>query len=136
MFCHQAPLRENLNALKNTNIVIINGEKNISFEEKILKINNNLDIYYSYYKPLNIDQFKDHKLLALAGIGNPENFFDLLDKNGLIVKKKLIYPDHHEFNKDEIRDIINISKNEKLKIVMTEKIFLNSTILSLKVLIT
>ena len=28
------PLRENLNALKNTNIVIINGEKNISFRRK------------------------------------------------------------------------------------------------------
>ena len=57
------PLRENLVALKNTQIVIINGGKNERFEKKILGINNKLDIFYSYYRPLNIKQFTNKKFL-------------------------------------------------------------------------
>ena len=44
------PLRENLNSIKNAQIIIINGDKNLRFEKKILGINNNIDIYYSKYK--------------------------------------------------------------------------------------
>ena len=42
-------------------IILINGEKNLNFEKKILKINKNLKIFYSYYKPINIDEFKNKK---------------------------------------------------------------------------
>ena len=38
------PLRENLSSLLNANIVLINGKKDQDFEEKILKINKNLEI--------------------------------------------------------------------------------------------
>ena len=81
------PLRENLNSLKNINIVVINGNKNKSFEEKILKINNKLKIFYSSYKPINLGDFKNKRLLAIAGIGNPENFFSLIEQNNLNVQK-------------------------------------------------
>ena len=69
------PLRETLNALKNANIVIINGDKDKYFERKILNVNKKLEVFYSSYIPLNINEFKNKKLLAIAGIGNPENFF-------------------------------------------------------------
>ena len=72
------PLRENLSSLKDVHIVVINGEKDKNFEQKILKINNNIDIFYSHYSPVEIDKFKNKRLLAVAGIGNPENFFRLL----------------------------------------------------------
>ena len=117
------PLRENLGALKNINIILINGGKVPKFEEKLLKINKNLEIYYSSYKPLNIDRFKNHNLLAVAGIANPENFFMLLEKNNLNIKEKLTYPDHDRFTKNQIQNIIENAKRKKLKIVMTEKDF-------------
>jgi tetraacyldisaccharide 4'-kinase len=117
------PLRERLSSLKKADIVIINGEKDKIFEDKILKINNNLKIFYSFYKPINIDEFKNKRLLAIAGIGNPENFFDLLKKNNLNIEKKLIFPDHYNFSKKEIKKIIEQSKKDKLKIIMTEKDF-------------
>ena len=41
------PLRENLSSLKNADVILINGKKNINFEKKILKINKNLEIFYS-----------------------------------------------------------------------------------------
>ena len=70
------PLRENFTSLKDSDIVLINGRKDLKFEEKIHKVNKKLEIYYSFYKPININEFKNHKLLALAGIANPENFLN------------------------------------------------------------
>ncbi len=117
------PLRENLNSLKNINIVVINGNKNKSFEEKILKINNKLKIFYSSYKPINLGDFKNKRLLAIAGIGNPENFFSLIEQNNLNVQKKIIYPDHYKFSKKEFKNIINEADKKDYEIIMTEKDF-------------
>ena len=117
------PLRENLNALKNVGIVLINGNKNPHFEEKLLKINKKLEIYYSYYKPENLEIFKNQNLLVLAGIANPENFFQLLEKYNLKVKEKLVFPDHYRFSESEIQKIVQEADRKKLKIIMTEKDF-------------
>ena len=117
------PLRESLNAIANVDLVLINGDKDEQFEKKLLKINRKLKILYSYYKPTNIEEFKNHNLLALAGIANPENFFKLLEKNNLIIREKLIFPDHYKFDKKEIKNIIEKAERNNLKIVMTEKDF-------------
>ena len=117
------PLRENLNALKNVDIVLINGNKNPHFEEKVLKINKKLEIYYSYYKPENLEIFKNQNLLVLAGIANPENFFQLLEKYNLKVEEKLVFPDHYRFSESEIQKIVQEADRKKLKIIMTEKDF-------------
>ncbi len=115
------PLRESLGALRNANILIINGDKNLDFEQKILKIQKNLKIYYSNYKPLNIQEFKDKRLLVISGIGNPENFFKILKDNQLNVQKKMVYPDHYEFTKNEMLKIVEHAKKNDFQIVMTEK---------------
>ena len=115
------PLRESLSSLQRAQIILINGEKNIEFEDKILKINKNLDIFYSDYYPINLNQFKNKKLLAIAGIGNPENFFRLIEKNNLKIHKKLIFPDHYLFSKIEIENIMNEAKSKGCQIIMTEK---------------
>ena len=115
------PLREKLTALKEANIVIINGDKNLKFEQKIFNINKNIEIFYSLYKPLNIDKFKNKKLFAIAAIGNPENFFKILENNNLLVEKKKIYPDHYIFSKNEVRKIFEDAKKENFELIMTEK---------------
>ena len=115
------PLRENLSSLKNVDIILINGIKNIRFEKKILHINQNLKIFYSQYKPVNIKQFKNKKLLAIAGIGNPDNFFNLIKENNLNIKKQLAFPDHYLFTKPEIQNIIKEANNKNYQIIMTEK---------------
>ena len=74
------PLRESLNSLKNAHLVLINGEKDELFEKKILNINKNLHIVYSNYSHKNLNKFRNKKLLAFAGIGNPKNFFKLLGR--------------------------------------------------------
>jgi len=115
------PLRESLNSLNNADIVLINGKKDNKFEEKILNINKNLKIFYSYYKMVDINHLKNKSLLVIAGIGNPENFFQLIEQNNLKIYKKIIFPDHHKFSKIEIQNIINEAENKNCKIIMTEK---------------
>ena len=115
------PLRETLYTLKNADIVLINGYKVQDFENKILNINKKIEIFYSSYKPTNLEEFKNKKLLAIAGIGNPENFFQTIEKNNLDISKKIIFPDHYEFSRNEIQNIIDEAKSNNYQIIMTEK---------------
>ena len=115
------PLRENISSIKSVNIVIINGNKNKEFEKKILGINNSLKIFYSNYKPLNIEEFEDKKLLAISGIGNPENFFIFFRDNNLDLQETLVYPDHYQFSKYEMQKIIDRANKCNYQIIMTEK---------------
>ena len=115
------PLREGLKSLNKANIILINGKKDKNFEDKVLSINKDLEIFYSNYRPLNIDKFKGKKLFAVAGIANPNNFFQLIEENGLTIEKKLIFPDHYEFTRAEIEEIMQEAKDKNYQIVMTEK---------------
>ena len=76
---------------------------------------------YTKYIPSNVTQFKNKGLLAFAGIGNPENFFDILKINNLNVQKTLSFPDHYKFDKLELQKIIDDSIKNNLQIITTEK---------------
>jgi len=115
------PLRESINAIKKTQIVLINGNKNELFEKKILSVSNKVKIFYSKYIPTNIEEFKNKKLFAFAGIGNPNNFFKLLTENNLSVHKKVSFPDHYEFSKSEIQKMIDESLKNNFQLITTEK---------------
>ena len=121
MVIPSGPLREGLSALEDAQVVIINGKKSLEFEQKILQYNKNLNIFYSKYYPVNSNEFKKKKLLAVAGIANPKNFFDLLLQEGLEIKKKMIFPDHYQFKESEIINIVKYAKERNLQILMTEK---------------
>jgi len=115
------PLREPLSSLKNVQIMVINGKINKNFEEKIKDVSSNINIYYSAYIPTNLDQFIGQNLLAFAGIGNPNNFFKLLEENNLKVLKKISFPDHYDYSEKELNDLVNFSTKNNLKIITTEK---------------
>ena len=115
------PLRESMSSIKRAHIIIINGNRNKQFEKKILNITNKIKIFYSRYIPTNINEFKNKKLIAFAGIGNPDNFFQLLTENKLDLKKKISYPDHYRFSKVEIEQLVKDSEKNKLELITTEK---------------
>ena len=118
------PLREPLEGVKNADIIVINGDKKPEFEKKLKNVSNNIKIFYSKYK-LNIKKLNKKKnYLAFAGIGNPVNFFNLLKKKNIKVKKTLSFPDHYNFSKDELTKICKIAEENKLEILTTEKDYL------------
>src|SRR6056300_297795 len=117
------PLREPLRALRRSQIILINGKKNEDFENKIKSINDKINIFYSKYIAQNSNKFLNENILAFAGIGNPENFFDLLKENNINVEKKISFPDHYNYSKKELDKLLKISKENNLKLLTTEKDF-------------
>ena len=115
------PLREDLSALKRAHCVVIKGKKNNNIEEKILNKNSKIKIFYTNYKAQNIDNFKSKKVIAFAGIGNPENFFNLLKDNNINILKEKKFPDHHNYSENELQNLIDESRDNNAILVTTEK---------------
>ena len=115
------PLRESLSALKRANCVVINGEKNRDIENKIFSKNKEIKIFYAKYRAKNISEFKNKKVIAFAGIGNPENFFDLLKDNKIDIKEEIKFPDHHEYSEETLENLINKAKENNNILLTTEK---------------
>ena len=115
------PLRESLGSVKDSQIIIINGSQDNNFEKLIYKYNKDVLIYYSKYIPTNIEFFKNKKILAFAGIGNPENFYKVLSDYGLKVEKKISFPDHYKFKNAELNNIVLEAKKNNYQIITTEK---------------
>ena len=114
------PLRQTFQSIKQAECVVINGTKNLEFEDKIKKINENIKIFYSKYKIKNLDKFKNKKVLAFAGIGNPSNFFELLKKNNINVKETISYPDHYNYSEEDYGFLIK-KKEQDVLLATTEK---------------
>ena len=56
-----------------------------------------------------------------CGIGNPQEFEKTLLKNKFKIKKKIIFPDHYEISRKEIKIIKETAKKKGLNIITTEK---------------
>ncbi len=115
------PLRESLSALKRANCVVINGEKNLDIENKIFSKNKEIKIFYAKYKTQNINEFKNKKVIAFAGIGNPENFFNLLKDNKIDIVEEIKFPDHHKYSEETLENLINKTKENNTILLTTEK---------------
>ena len=115
------PLREKLNALKRCNYVFINGNQNLEFEKTINKFNPEIKVFYTQYKLASLDDIINRKVLAFAGIGNPENFFDLLKNNNIEIAEVLNFPDHYNFKKIDILNLNKKAKELNACLVTTEK---------------
>ena len=115
------PLREKLSSIKKSQIVVINGNENKNFENKLKKIFKDINIFYSRYISEIPKEFNNKKFLAFAGIGNPENFFDTLREYGLNVTKSKIFPDHYSYKKNEIENLLDLANKNKLDLITTEK---------------
>ncbi len=117
------PLRQSLKSISNCDLVIINGKKDDLFEVKLKKYNPELKFIYYEYTTKNLDEFRNKKLIAFAGIGNPENFFELLKNNGLNVIKEIKYPDHYHYSKKDLNYLIRLRDKYQAKLITTEKDF-------------
>ena len=115
------PMREDLSALKNADLVVINGEKNKNIENKILSKNEKIKIFYTNYEPQNITEFQNKQIIAFAGIGNPENFFNLLEINKLNIIEKVKFPDHHKYSEKELENLLSKIKKNTSILLTTEK---------------
>jgi tetraacyldisaccharide 4'-kinase len=107
------PLREQVTRLQTVDLVIVNG---VPEEENEFSMLMEGDIAVNLVT-------KEEKLLtdfnwipshAIAGIGNPNRFFDLLEQKKISIETHA-FPDHYQFTETDI------SFNDDKPILMTEK---------------
>lgn len=118
------PLREKLSSLKKYDAVFlkVNNRRKENIEELIKKNNPNIKIFNTRYKPINLQKFNsEKKYLIFSGIGTPQNFKKILQKNNINVIDELIYPDHFNYKKSDIENIKERAKRIGAKIITTEK---------------
>ena len=121
------PMREKISSLKRFDAVFLNGNSTNfeKIEKQIKNINLDIKIFKTFYKVLNIETYNlDSKYLIFSGIGDPFSFKDILVENKFNVVREMIFPDHYDYNLDDLEKIQNIAKNENLKIITTEKDFM------------
>ena len=118
------PLRENLSALKRANCVVINGEKNRYIENKIFSKNKEIKVFYAKHRAQNINKFKNNKIIAFAGIGNPDNFFNLLKDNNIDILEEISFPDHYDYSDKKLENLMKKAKEKNTVLLTTEKDYL------------
>ena len=118
------PLREKITNLKYYKNICLNGnlENLDKLKKEIFNINKNINIHIGKYKLINLNEMdKNENYLVFSGIGNHNTFISMIKNYGLKVLRELEYPDHYQYTKDDIEEILNIANNLNCKILTTEK---------------
>ena len=68
-----------------------------------------------------LSSLRGQRVLAFAGIGDPDRFFRTLAGNGVEVIRQRAFADHHPFTQSEIEALVSEAKSEALIAVTTEK---------------
>ena len=133
------PLREHPQRLKEVDIIVANGKAKTNEVLMLLEPTN----IYALNDRTHIEtlsNFIGQPVNAIAGIGNPDRFFKMLEKLGIEVRIKKALPDHHEYLGDEFsfsndfpiltteKDAVKCSsvKSEKVWVVPVEAVLPNS----------
>jgi tetraacyldisaccharide 4'-kinase len=72
-------------------------------------------------KPPRVKEWRNGPVLAFAGIGRPEKFFDTLRGIGARVDRTRPFPDHHPSTEADASELLSLAEGEGLRLVTTEK---------------
>lgn len=64
---------------------------------------------------------KEARVVAYAGIGNPDRFFTLLERQGAKLAGRIAFPDHHAFSAADARRLLASAVAAEATLVTTEK---------------
>ncbi|MCF6323723.1 MAG: tetraacyldisaccharide 4'-kinase [Gammaproteobacteria bacterium] len=108
------PLREPVSRLKRVDLCIVNGEPHLSGEYRMTLVQSSLYNLQAAETRESLSLFKGKRVHAVAGIGNPERFFNLL-RDAEINVIPHPFPDHHVYCADDL------DFEDDAAVVMTEK---------------
>ncbi|MCG8317086.1 MAG: tetraacyldisaccharide 4'-kinase [Pseudomonadales bacterium] len=104
------PLREPLDRLLHIDAVVVNGEPSADCKNSLARLGRgyfNMQLQPQqfidlYGNPKSLQAFNEQTdIHAIAGIGNPQRFFDTLAAMGIQYTQQA-FPDHHAYTKDEL----------------------------------
>lgn len=107
------PLREGLWRLDTVDFVVVNGGQSSGCEVPMVLVPGELTNLCDSEKTMPLSQIQCG-VIAAAGIGNPQRFFDLLQQHHIQVEVTMAFPDHHLFQEGDL-------PAGKTPVLMTEK---------------
>lgn len=112
------PLREDLKqGLDKSEAIILIGEGNliIPYSKPIFRAKREL-----IYDPL----LEGKEVIAFAGLGFNQQFFNALGKLSVNLKDTFEFPDHHPYSYNEVENLIQKAKKNNARLVTTRKDFM------------
>ena len=125
-------LREPIENLRRADAVVISradlaGIDNLKFEISDLKPQ--IPIFTTVNRIARVISLKQdegslvdvstRRALAFCGLGNPENFYALLRRDGFAVAETLSFRDHHNYSQDDATDLEGAARDCRAEILLT-----------------
>ena len=116
------PLRESIaSGISRATAVVIVGDDKFNAKDDIKAENRAIKIMQASLEPINAEEIKNRDVVAFAGIGRPEKFFETLNNIGCNIKRKYPFPDHHPYSENDILPILKYAEKYDCTVVTTEK---------------
>ncbi|MDY6408192.1 MAG: tetraacyldisaccharide 4'-kinase [Pseudomonadota bacterium] len=118
------PLRESVSrGLLRADAVIISGQDEARVTDIIREQAPDMPIFTGHFEPDEkvIQKWRGKKVMAFAGIGRPEKFFEMLKLYGVSVVKTAVFPDHYDYTQFDLDNLI--SEAGQLPLMTTTKDF-------------
>ena len=116
------PLRAPLDVqLPHIDVCMLIGDdetRGVEYQKRIDK-----PVYRGRLVPNNsqIGHLQGLRVLAFAGIGRPEKFFDTLKTTGAILAATEAFPDHHVYTTEDLQKLVAAADANQLKLITTAK---------------
>ena len=68
-----------------------------------------------------VEHWRTRRVLAFAGIGDPQKFFDTLAQAGIDTVTCRAFPDHHRYTAQDAADLVAAAEHDNLHLITTEK---------------
>ncbi len=68
-----------------------------------------------------VTALRERKVLAFAGIGNPDKFFATVEQAGIAIAERRTFPDHYRYNAEDAAELVMAADQEALTLLTTEK---------------
>ena len=126
-------LREPLSQLKRAQVFFSKGD--ILDSNKITPLKkeevnifnlNPVELYNVNNEILALENLKGKEAAMFCAIANPESFKSTLNAININIKEELNYNDHHWYDQNSSREIINLARNNEI-VITTEKDFVKLT---------
>jgi tetraacyldisaccharide 4'-kinase len=116
------PLRAPLAAqLKRSDALLVVGEGDGA--RAVVAQAGNLPVFHGRLipEPAAVMAMQARKVLAFAGIGDPDKFFTTVEQAGIEIKLRKSFPDHHRYSAEDAAKLIMRAEHNGLALLTTEK---------------
>jgi tetraacyldisaccharide 4'-kinase len=118
----RAPLEQQI---QRTDAILVVGEDDLPAELATETRSRNIPVFRGRFEPDReaVAAFTSQKVLAFAGIGDPDKFFATVEDSGIQVSARQAFPDHHRYTPADAAILLRRAEQDRLILLTTEKDF-------------